>query len=227
MDFIPVVYNSLLMVGQTVIIVLIVIGVTFFSMVLHELMHGLTAYWLGDDTAKVNGRLTLNPIKHIDPLLTIVLPVLMALAGMPIFGGAKPVPYNPNKVRGGEWGAALVAIAGPLTNLILAFVCFVVLAPIPGSVPAIVQLILYYGLMVNMGFFAFNILPIPPLDGSRVLYAVAPEGFQRVMDGIERMGLLLVFVIVLVASPLLGRLMNIISNGVLSGFAAILSPFGL
>lgn len=227
MNFIPVVYNSLLMVGQTVIIVLIVIGVTFFSMVLHELMHGLTAYWLGDDTAKVNGRLTLNPIKHIDPLLTIVLPVLMALAGMPIFGGAKPVPYNPNKVRGGEWGAALVAIAGPLTNLILAFVCFVVLALIPGSVPAIVQLILYYGLMVNMGFFAFNILPIPPLDGSRVLYAVAPEGFQRVMDGIERMGLLLVFVIVLVASPLLGRLMNIISNGVLSGFAAILSPFGL
>lgn len=215
------------MVGQTVIIVLIVIGVTFFSMVLHELMHGLTAYWLGDDTAKVNGRLTLNPIKHIDPLLTIVLPVLMALAGMPIFGGAKPVPYNPNKVRGGEWGAALVAIAGPLTNLILAFVCFVVLALIPGSVPAIVQLILYYGLMVNMGFFAFNILPIPPLDGSRVLYAVAPEGFQRVMDGIERMGLLLVFVIVLVASPLLGQLMNIISNGVLSGFAAILSPFGL
>ena len=227
MNFIPVVYNSLLMVGQTVIIVLIVIGVTFFSMVLHELMHGLTAYWLGDDTAKVNGRLTLNPIKHIDPLLTIVLPVLMALAGMPIFGGAKPVPYNPNKVRGGEWGAALVAIAGPLTNLILAFVCFVVLALIPGSVPAIVQLILYYGLMVNMGFFAFNILPIPPLDGSRVLYAVAPEGFQRVMDGIERMGLLLVFVIVLVASPLLGQLMNIISNGVLSGFAAILSPFGL
>ena len=215
------------MVGQTVIIVLIVIGVTFFSMVLHELMHGLTAYWLGDDTAKVNGRLTLNPIKHIDPLLTIVLPVLMALAGMPIFGGAKPVPYNPNKVRGGEWGAALVAIAGPLTNLILAFVCFVVLALIPGSVPAIVQLVLYYGLMVNLGFFAFNILPIPPLDGSRVLYAVAPEGFQRVMDGIERMGLLLVFVIVLVASPLLGQLMNIISNGVLSGFAAILSPFDL
>lgn len=207
-----------------IVVILIVVAVTFVSMVLHELMHGLTAYWLGDDTAKVNGRLTLNPIKHIDPLLTIVLPVLLAIFGLPIFGGAKPVPYNPNKVKGGEWGAALVAVAGPLTNLILAFVCYLALALMSSGAPAILQLILYYGTTVNLGFFAFNILPVPPLDGSRVLYAVAPEGFQRVMDAIERMGLLLIFIIVLVASPVLSRLMGFIINGVLTGFNYILMP---
>ena len=207
-----------------IVVILIVVAVTFVSMVLHELMHGLTAYWLGDDTAKVNGRLTLNPIKHIDPLLTIVLPVLLAIFGLPIFGGAKPVPYNPNKVKGGEWGAALVAVAGPLTNLILAFVCYLALALMPSDAPAILQLILYYGTTVNLGFFAFNILPVPPLDGSRVLYAVAPEGFQRVMDAIERTGLLLIFIIVLVASPVLSRLMGFIINGVLTGFNYILTP---
>ncbi len=207
-----------------IVVILIVVAVTFASMVLHELMHGLTAYWLGDDTAKVNGRLTLNPIKHIDPLLTIVLPVLLAIFGLPIFGGAKPVPYNPDKVKGGEWGAALVAVAGPLTNLILAFVCYLALALIPSGTPAIIQLILYYGTTVNLGFFAFNILPVPPLDGSRVLYAVAPEGFQRVMDAIERTGLLLIFIIVLVASPVLSRLMGFIINGVLTGFNYILMP---
>lgn len=207
-----------------IVVILIVVAVTFVSMVLHELMHGLTAYWLGDDTAKVNGRLTLNPIKHIDPLLTIVLPVLLAILGLPIFGGAKPVPYNPNKVKGGEWGAALVAVAGPLTNLILAFVCYLALALMPSGAPAILQLILYYGTTVNLGFFAFNILPVPPLDGSRVLYAVAPEGFQRVMDAIERTGLLLIFIIVLVASPVLSRLMGFIINGVLAGFNYILMP---
>ena len=207
-----------------IVVILIVVAVTFVSMVLHELMHGLTAYWLGDDTAKVNGRLTLNPIKHIDPLLTIVLPVLLAIFGLPIFGGAKPVPYNPNKVKGGEWGAALVAVAGPLTNLILAFVCYLAMALMPSDAPAILRLILYYGTTVNLGFFAFNILPVPPLDGSRVLYAVAPEGVQRVMDAIERTGLLLIFIIVLVASPVLGRLMGFIINGVLTGFNYILMP---
>lgn len=219
--------------SQTIVILLIVIGVTFVSMVLHELMHGLTAYWLGDDTAKLDGRLTLNPLKHIDPYLTIVLPALLVLANgfgmnMPIFGGAKPVPFNPNKVKGGEWGAALVAIAGPLTNLILAFICFVALALLPPAhTPVLLVLILTYGVTVNLGFFAFNILPIPPLDGSRVLYAVAPEGAQRVMEKMEHVGLVFVFFIVMVASPIISQLLSLIISGVLGGFMAILSPFGL
>lgn len=208
-----------------VLTLVIVVSVTFVSMVLHELMHGLTAYWLGDDTAKERGRLTLNPIKHIDPLLTILLPAIMVVTGGPVFGGAKPVPFNPHKVKGGEWGSALVAIAGPLTNLVLAFVCYVIMIVVSPVMTDILMQILYYGVMVNLGFFAFNILPIPPLDGSRALYAVAPEGFQRFMDSIERMGLLVVFVVVLIASPVINVLLGHMINGVLAGFYAIVSVF--
>ena len=218
---------------STVIVLVIVFVVTLFSMILHELMHGLTAYWLGDDTAKNDGRLTLNPLKHIDPFLTILLPLIMAVMGGPIFGGAKPVPFNPSRVRGGEWGAALVGIAGPLTNLVLAFMFYVVYALLPASwsanpVGEIVNLFALYGVQVNLGFFAFNILPIPPLDGSRVLYAVAPEGVQRFMDVMERsLGLIVVFFIVLVASPIISQLMGWITQGVLTGFRFILAPFGI
>lgn len=218
---------------STVIVLVIVFAVTLFSMILHELMHGLTAYWLGDDTAKNGGRLTLNPLKHIDPFLTILLPLIMAVMGGPIFGGAKPVPFNPSRVRGGEWGAALVGIAGPLTNLVLAFIFYVVYALLPASwsaspVGEIVNLFVLYGVQVNLGFFAFNILPIPPLDGSRVLYAVAPEGVQRFMDVMERsLGLIVVFFIVLVASPIISQLMGWITQGVLTGFRFILAPFGI
>ena len=102
----------------------VVFGVILFSMTLHEAMHAFVGYWLGDDTAKNEGRLTLNPIKHIDPFLTILLPLGLALLGGPIFGGAKPVPFRPDQVRWGDWGAALVALGGPLTNFFIAFVSF-------------------------------------------------------------------------------------------------------
>lgn len=208
-----------------IVYLVIVIGVVFASIVLHELMHGLTAYWLGDDTAKVNGRLTLNPIKHIDPFLTILLPVLMVIAGgfvrgMPVFGGAKPVPFRPDKVKGGEWGAALVGIVGPLTNLMLAFICYGVIAVFNVG-NGIFGDILFAGVTVNLGFFAFNILPIPPLDGSRLLYAIAPEGVQRFMSVIESAGLIVVFAVVLILSQPLGILLNTIISAVLQVFIAI------
>jgi len=203
---------------------IVVIAVVFASMVLHELMHGLTALWLGDDTAKHEGRLTLNPIKHIDPFLTLLLPVLMVIAGgfvhgMPVFGGAKPVPFRPDRVKGGEWGAALVGIVGPLTNLVLAFICFAIL--VWTNAGGIAETILTAGVMVNLGFFAFNILPIPPLDGSRVLYAIAPEGFRRVMEAIEHMGLIVVFAVVLLLSAPLSIVLNAIIQFILKIFAGI------
>ncbi|MDR0957475.1 MAG: site-2 protease family protein [Candidatus Nomurabacteria bacterium] len=211
------------MTSDKIIYIIIVLVVVFVSMVLHELMHGLTAYWLGDNTAKEHGRLTLNPIKHIDPFMTILLPVIMILMGGPVFGGAKPVPFRPDKVKGGEWGAALVGIAGPLTNLILAFLCYGAIV-VFNIYSGLVGEILYAGVMVNLGFFAFNILPIPPLDGSRVLYAIAPEGFQRVMSAIESAGLLVVFAIVLLLSQPLGMVLNAIINFVLKIFGM---AFGL
>lgn len=187
--------------------IFIVLGVILLSMTLHEAMHAFVGYWLGDDTAKLEGRLTLNPIKHIDPFLTIILPLMLAIVGGPIFGGAKPVPFNPARVRYDEWGAALIAIAGPLTNLLIAFVIFgvYVLAGTPDS--GFWGLALPTAIYVNLGFFIFNMIPLPPLDGSRVLYALAPEFIRRGMEAIERYGIIFVFMLVLVASPLIGAFM--------------------
>lgn len=191
-----------------IVVLLTVIGVVLVSMTLHEAMHAFVGYWLGDDTAKLEGRLTLNPIKHIDPFLTLLLPIMLAIIGGPIFGGAKPVPFNPGRVRYGEWGAAMIAVAGPLTNFFLAFILFGILVVTGVGYNTLLGTILITAVSVNLGFFIFNILPIPPLDGSRVLYALAPEFIRRGMEVVERYGLLLVFALVLLASPLLSSFMR-------------------
>lgn len=204
--------------------ILTVIGVILVSMTLHEAMHGYIAYFLGDDTARLEGRLTLNPIKHIDPFLTLLLPLLLAIVGAPIFGGAKPVPFNPNRLRYDEWGAALVALAGPLTNLIIAFVLFGVYALAGAPQSGTIALILMTGVMVNLGFFVFNIIPIPPLDGSRVLYALAPDFARRSMEAIERYGIIFVFLIVMLASSVIGTYMLAVIDFFIGVFSRI---FGL
>lgn len=215
------------MVEQQIFNLVIIFGVILVSMTLHEAMHGFVAYWLGDDTAKLQGRLTLNPMKHIDPFLTILLPLVLALVGAPIFGGAKPVPFNPNRVRYEEWGAALVALAGPLTNFVIAFVVFgvgvlsghdITQYPVEGDLFGTIVL---YGVLVNLGFFVFNMIPIPPLDGSRVLYALAPEFVQRGMETIERYGLVVVFIFVLFASSVIGSFMSSVIFAIIRLFAKI------
>lgn len=213
--------------SMDIMFIVIVIGVILVSMMLHEVMHGLTAYVLGDDTAKMQGRLSLNPIKHIDPFLTIILPVLLAISGGPIFGGAKPVPFNPARLKYDEWGAALVAIAGPLTNLLIAFVAYgaAVIAGVASGVmfdsSGLLGTVLMLIVQVNLGFFIFNMIPLPPLDGSRVLYALAPDFVRRGMEMIERFGIIFVFAIVLLASPLLFRFMSGAIGLFLDIFAAI------
>ena len=194
-----------------IIVVLIVI---LLSMTIHEAMHAFTGYALGDNTAKEEGRLTLNPIRHIDPVMTILLPLIMVVLHAPVFGGAKPVPFNPNRVRFGDWGAALVALSGPITNLVIAFIAFgfgVFSGVInnAGAVrPTIFGLIISTAVSVNLGFFVFNMLPIPPLDGSRILYAVAPDGIRGVMQKIEQNGVLLVMIIVVLFSDVIGQVMS-------------------
>lgn len=200
---------------------LVVFGVILFSMTLHEAMHAFVGYWLGDDTAKLQGRLTLNPIKHIDPFLTILLPLALAIMGGPIFGGAKPVPFNPARVRYDEWGAALIAVAGPLTNLLIAFVMFGIYALLGAPQDGFLALLLVTAVSVNLGFFIFNMIPIPPLDGSRVLYALAPEFVRRGMEVIERFGIMLVFLLVLVASPFISVFMVSVMNFFIDIFSFI------
>ena len=196
--------------------------VILISMTLHEAMHGFVAYWLGDDTAKREGRLTLNPIKHLDPFLSIILPLGLAIVGAPIFGGAKPVPFNPDRVRGGDWGSALVALGGPLTNLLIAFVAFGIWA-VAGTPPAteLFGRILITFVSVNLGFFIFNMIPIPPLDGSRVIYALAPEFVRSGMRFMEQYGIIFVFAIVLLFSAPLGTLITTVMNFFIDSFSIV------
>jgi Zn-dependent protease len=177
---------------------LIVLGSIIISLSIHEAMHGFTAHWLGDNTAQDMGRLTLNPLKHIDLITTVLLPLVLILTiGQPFFA-AKPVPFNPDRVKYGEYGAALVGIAGPLTNLglaVLAAIALHISQPIPGT-------FFYNALIifteVNIGFFIFNMIPFPPLDGSRLLYAFAPEPLQEIMQRIESYGFFAIIVFVFI-----------------------------
>ena len=200
-----------------IVSLLVVLGVILVSMILHELAHGVVAYWLGDDTAKQEGRLTLNPLKHLDPVLSFVMPMLLLAMGMPIFGGAKPVPINTRNLKHGVWGMALVGLAGPLTNILLALVAFVIGYFTGGLVDmGLGGYICWEFIMVNLGFGVFNLLPIPPLDGSRVLYALAPDGVRRVMEGMERWGIWIVMMLVVLAPSVVSTLMSGAMTGILN-----------
>jgi Zn-dependent protease len=165
------------------------------SVALHEAMHGFMAFRLGDTTAADMGRLTLNPLKHIDIYTTLALPLLLILAGQPPFFAAKPVPFNPARVKYDEYGAALVGIAGPLTNFLLALVGAVLYHAVPAGGSA--QFFALIFTEVNIGLFVFNMIPFPPLDGSRLLYAFAPEPLQELMMRIESFGFLAILVFIL------------------------------
>lgn len=182
---------------------LIILGCILVSMTLHEAMHAYASYWLGDDTAKLQGRLTLNPMAHIDPVMTVALPLLLVIAGLPPFGAAKPVPFNPFRLKYGEFGAAIVGAAGPLTNLLLAIIAGAILQLFGAGFDPTVNSILYLFVLVNASFFLFNIIPFPPLDGSRVLYSIAPEPVQRIMERIEAMGPIAILFFFLIFSTVL------------------------
>lgn len=198
----------------------VVLVVILISMTLHEAMHAFASYWLGDNTAKNEGRLTLNPIKHIDPVLTIALPLILAVVGGPIFGGAKPVPFNPHSVRWGEYGAALVGLAGPFTNLVLSFIFFGLLVAF-GDAGGFITTFLQLSVVVNIGFFIFNMIPIPPLDGSRALYAIAPDAIRRGMEAMEQYGIVLVFAVVMLGGQYIGQFIGSTQQAILQVYGAI------
>lgn len=186
---------------------LITIAILIVSIVFHEVMHGWAANWLGDPTARLAGRLSLNPVRHIDPLGSIIIPAIMffsapGLIGKDIvFGWAKPVPYNPYNLRNQKWGEAFVAAAGPLANIFLAcvFSLFIRLAPTLGIDYEVVRMMAYV-VYINILLAVFNSIPFPPLDGSKIIVPFLPFGLQMKYRALtiymEKLGLMALFFLV-------------------------------
>jgi len=155
------------------------------SAIIHEYAHGFVADKLGDPTARYAGRLTLNPKAHIDPWGTVLMPVLLSFltAGKFLFAYAKPVPYNPYNLKDQKWGPALVAIAGPISNFLLAFSFAILIRLLPFS--DLTQF-LYIIVYANILLLVFNMVPVPPLDGSKILYALLPAGSEKIIYFLEK-----------------------------------------
>lgn len=164
--------------------------VLLFSIVLHEIAHGNIAYHLGDPTAKYAGRLTLNPVKHLDPFGSVILPLLLLLmtAGRgPIFGWARPVPINPFNFRDQKWGTLKVAIAGPTMNFLIAIIFGLLIRffILPQPLLIMFSIITVYNLLWGL----FNLVPIPPLDGSHILFTFLPDKWAHIKIFLQQFGL--------------------------------------
>lgn len=197
--------------------VVIFIVILLFSVIFHEVAHGLMAYRLGDPTAKFSGRLTLNPIPHIDLFGSIILPALLYYAGLPVIGAAKPVPVNYANLRDIRMGMVLVAIVGPLTNLALAAVAAIVYRLAP-DISTMGQDLLLETVYLNLVLAFFNMIPVPPLDGSKVVAGllgyIDHNLMYRLLD-MERFGFFIIFVLILIpgflSSILLPPVMHVLS----------------
>jgi Zn-dependent protease len=177
----------------------LIIAILVVSLGIHEAAHGWAALKCGDTTARDLGRITLNPVAHIDPVMTIILPLFLLMTTPFVFGGAKPVPVNFYQLRRPYRDMALVAIAGPLSNFLIAAVLLVglkLMVDVLGfwdGQDSLGSIILFYGIYLNLLLAAFNLIPVPPLDGSRVMTWLLPPGLRESYAGLERFGLLLIF----------------------------------
>ncbi len=168
------------------------LAILLMSAVIHEVSHGYAAYLLGDPTAKNAGRLTLNPIYHLDFFGSIILPFLLVLTGSPfVFGWAKPVPYNPYNLKNQKWGSAIVGAAGPLSNILiaLAFGLLMRFGAVSGLLPFSFLNIVGSIVFINLLLAVFNLVPVPPLDGSKLLFSVLPYRWRQTEYFLERYGI--------------------------------------
>lgn len=183
-----------------IIVTIFSLVILLFSVIIHELAHGSVAYSLGDPTAKYQGRLTLNPLKHLDPFGSVILPLLLFLSGSSVLlGWAKPVPINPYNLRDQKWGSLKVAIAGPISNIAIALVFGTILRFLPLSIlyaaPGIF-LIFSFIVQINIVLALFNLLPIPPLDGSWILFNFIPENLSYVKTFLQQYGVFILLFLI-------------------------------
>lgn len=192
---------------------LVLLGVAIPSIILHEVSHGLAALAFGDDTAKKAGRLTLNPIPHIDPLGTLILPALLALGGLNVFGYAKPVPINPAKMRHPRNDTVFVSLAGPATNVVLAVIAGLWLRQLHptyldyGAGPWLFRILFALGI-INVVLAIFNLVPIPPLDGSAVITRFLPKAWEDGWASLRKYGMFILIALVLLRPEVLSAVLN-------------------
>lgn len=209
--------------GFTIIISLVSILV---AMIVHEFSHGFIAYLLGDEMAKKDGRLTLNPLAHMDPYISVVLPILCVFSNLPVIGGAKPVPVDFEELKWKKWGMTLVAFAGPLSNFIMAFAAYAVMHAFNISYGDLATGFSTF-VKINLSLAIFNLIPIPPLDGSRILYPIAPEFVQDFFDRLESYGPIFILMIMFLFSTVISNYISLCMSLTLEGFTAFLRIFGL
>ena len=209
---------------ESAMIVIFKIVILIFSVVIHEVSHGYAALALGDKTAQHAGRLTLNPVKHLDVFGSLLLPGMMALLGGPVFGWAKPVPYNPYNLQNQKWGPAIVGAAGPLANIAIAL-CFGLFIRFWHAPVGIAYMQAGSALFIFLNNFAviagaiailnlvlavFNLIPIPPLDGSKVLFALLPYNWRHLQEALERYGMFLLLIFIFFFAQWLSPIIDIL-----------------
>lgn len=201
---------------------LIILVILIYSAILHEIAHGFVAYRFGDPTAKLGGRLTLNPKKHIDAFMSVILPLLLILSGSPVvFGAAKPVPIDPFNLKEGRKDVALVALVGPLTNVLIAVLASFLIKFLPNvsglisiGIYSILVSVLFGILHINILLAIFNLLPIPPLDGSKVFALLLPEKQSYAYLSLGSIGFFVIFFLLMfpIGGFSLGQIISTLVN---------------
>ena len=184
--------------------ILIIFFIIFISIIFHEIAHGYVAYLFGDNTAKNQGRLTLNPFKHIDLFGTIILPLMLFYTGAPVIGWAKPVPINPYNLPQPKKNMIWIGAAGPLTNYTLAFLLSVLKKT--ALFGTLTNALLTQAILINLILGTFNLIPIPPLDGSRIVAGFLKGDIARKYDRLEKYGILIIFILAYLG--ILGNILN-------------------